>query len=89
MLQDPLIPILDRVREPPVENVSIPGTAIANEQMVCPGCSSPYLRRVRREGFMRKRVYAYFGYFPWECAICRKTFMLRVRGKRTRHHHSE
>lgn len=83
MLQDLQSPAQGSTREQPVQTTStIPGTAAAHEQIICPGCGSEYLRRVRREGFIRKRVYAYFGYFPWECAICRKTFMLRVRGKR-------
>jgi hypothetical protein len=33
---------------------------------------------------LQKKLYPLFGYFPWECAICRQTKMMRVRGKRAR-----
>jgi hypothetical protein len=29
---------------------------------------------------MRKHVYPMFGYYPWECAICRHEYMVRKRG---------
>lgn len=49
------------------------------------GCS---LRRVSRRGFLQKRVYTFFGYYPWECPICRETVFIRkqYQGKR-RHEH--
>jgi hypothetical protein len=35
---------------------------------------------------MQERVYSRFGYYPWECPICRKPTMVRkqyMRKKRT------
>ncbi len=43
------------------------------------------MRRLPRHGFMQKHVYPRFGYYPWECPICRRTMILKKRGHR-RHH---
>lgn len=78
----------DDTRNPAVSSEHIPDSAPAQAGVSCPECGSPYVRRVRREGFLQTRIYSRFGYYPWECAICRKTNMLKVRGKR-RHRSSE
>jgi hypothetical protein len=52
---------------------------------VCPECGSQHLRRLPRQGFLQRKIYASFGYYPWECPICRNSFLLRKRGKRMRH----
>jgi ribosomal protein L37AE/L43A len=46
----------------------------------CPNCNEEQLARIARHGFLRKHVYSVFGYYPWECAICRSEFMIRKRG---------
>lgn len=53
-------------------------------EIACPACGSRRLRRLPRSGFLQKRVYSFFGYYPWECPICRQVRMFRERGKRVR-----
>lgn len=53
----------------------------------CSNCGSHHVFRTARTGFLRERVFPRFGYFPWECRICRAAFLLRMRhttGKRER-----
>jgi hypothetical protein len=30
------------------------------------------MRRLGRQGFLERNIYSYFGYYPWECPICRE-----------------
>lgn len=46
----------------------------------CPNCHQEQLARIARRGFMRQHVYSKFGFYPWECAICRREFLIRKRG---------
>lgn len=46
----------------------------------CPHCRQPHLARIARRGFFRQRVWPIFGLYPWECAICRREFLMRKRG---------
>jgi hypothetical protein len=50
--------------------------------ILCPKCSSPRTHRMERQGFMQQKIYPFFGYFPWECKICRVTFLEKKRNKR-------
>lgn len=59
-------------------------TANGTSEFACPDCGSQHLRRLPRQGFMQKKVYSFFGYYPWECPICRQTKFFKKRGKRTR-----
>jgi hypothetical protein len=45
-------------------------------EMHCRECGSN-LRRLARKGFLQLKVYPFFGYYPWECPVCRKTLMVR------------
>jgi hypothetical protein len=49
----------------------------------CKLCGS-VLRRLKREGFMQQKVYPIFGYYPWECPVCRKPSMVKMRYMRKR-----
>jgi len=49
-------------------------------KLVCPGCGHEQLARIARRGFLRKKVYPLFRFYPWECAMCRKEFLIRKRG---------
>jgi hypothetical protein len=42
------------------------------------------MRRLMRESFLQKRFFPLFGFFPWECPICRKPVLLRKRFLRRR-----
>jgi hypothetical protein len=44
--------------------------------MQCKQCGTP-MRRLPRKGFLQLKFYPFFGYYPWECPICRKVTMLR------------
>jgi hypothetical protein len=37
------------------------------------------MRRVMRESFMQRRVYPLFGYYPWECPLCRTPILFKKR----------
>lgn len=52
--------------------------------MICPKCHSFRIRRIRREGFLRKRLAPIFGYYPWRCSTCGTVQLLKARGKRAR-----
>jgi ssDNA-binding Zn-finger/Zn-ribbon topoisomerase 1 len=49
-------------------------------KLQCPNCRQEQLARISRRGFMRKHFYPMFGYYPWECAICRREYLVRKRG---------
>ena len=51
--------------------------------MQCKKCGSS-LRRVPRNGFMQKKVYTLFGFYPWECPVCRTTTMHKKQLQRRR-----
>ena len=46
----------------------------------CSKCKQDKASRVARVGFLRRRVYSLFGFYPWECGICRSQFLARKRG---------
>ncbi len=50
--------------------------------MICPKCRTGKLKRVEREGFLEENVYAWLGYYPWQCSLCKTRSMVKVRGKR-------
>jgi len=51
-------------------------------EMVCPKCQSSRMHRLRREGFLEKKVVPLFGYFPWRCSDCKAELFLRARNDR-------
>ncbi|HWA93698.1 MAG TPA: hypothetical protein VG844_03785 [Terracidiphilus sp.] len=57
-------------------------------EVYCKQCGGSRMRRLPREGFMQKNIYAIFGYYPWECPVCRVTQYVHLRGKRA-HRESE
>jgi hypothetical protein len=48
----------------------------------CPTCPRAEMRRLNRMGFWERRVLSFFGYYPWECVICRKKRYRRGSGTR-------
>jgi hypothetical protein len=51
---------------------------------VCNRCQGTAFRRVNREGFLQQVVYPYFGFYPWECVMCRRKVYFRDEGRRPR-----
>jgi hypothetical protein len=47
----------------------------------CKHCGN-VLRRLPRISFWQRRIYPLFGYYPWECPICRKLVMLKKQYRR-------
>lgn len=47
-----------------------------NQKVLCDYCGNQ-LRRLARQGFMQKRIYSWFGYYPWECPLCREPMLVR------------
>jgi hypothetical protein len=48
----------------------------------CSICGQPEMRRLNRNGFWERRVLSFFGYYPWECVICRKKRYRKGAGQR-------
>lgn len=42
------------------------------------------MARQAREGFFQKKVFSFFGFYPWECAYCRVHKLMHNRGVRVR-----
>jgi hypothetical protein len=51
--------------------------------MHCKDCGTP-LRRLARKGFLQLKVYPFFGFYPWECPLCRKAMMVKKQYVRKR-----
>jgi DNA-directed RNA polymerase subunit RPC12/RpoP len=51
--------------------------------MKCPNCATD-LRRIPRETFLQRKIYPLFGYYPWECPLCREPIMIKKRYQRRR-----
>lgn len=49
------------------------------QELECPKCHYRDVYRMKRVGFLQIFVYPWFGYFPWECGKCRKTYILKGR----------
>jgi hypothetical protein len=47
-----------------------------NYRVRCDYCGNA-LRRLARQGFLQTKVYSRFGYYPWECPLCREPVMVR------------
>jgi hypothetical protein len=40
------------------------------------------MRRIKREGFLRKIFLPMLGFYPWRCSYCQEEHLLRERGKK-------
>jgi hypothetical protein len=40
------------------------------------------MRRIKREGILRKILLPMLGFYPWRCSYCQEEHLLRVRGKK-------
>lgn len=49
-------------------------------EKLCFKCKSTKFRRVNRMGFLQTTLLPYFGYFPWECVMCRRKTYFRDSG---------
>ena len=67
-----------------MSKLEAPGAEINHAKLRCSQCGGSHLRRLPRKGFMQEKIYALFGYFPWECAHCRRTTMHRLRSRRAK-----
>ncbi|HTW60818.1 MAG TPA: hypothetical protein VMD55_03360 [Terracidiphilus sp.] len=56
--------------------------ADATAKIRCPSCGDGGPRRLERKGFLQEKVYPLFGYYPWLCATCKSTFLMRKRYRR-------
>ena len=52
------------------------------KEKVCTQCRASTFRRVNRMGFMQAVLLPLLGYFPWECAVCRRKTFYRDDGRR-------
>jgi hypothetical protein len=51
------------------------------KEMYCKKCGTS-MRRLSRRGFLQEKIYSLFGYYPWECPLCRKPVMLKKQYQR-------
>jgi ssDNA-binding Zn-finger/Zn-ribbon topoisomerase 1 len=47
----------------------------------CPRCGSKFLKRMARRGFLRRKIYPIFGYYPWLCTGCKGSVLIKNRGE--------
>lgn len=47
-----------------------------NYRVRCEYCGNA-LRRLARQGFLQTKIYSRFGYYPWECPLCREPMMVK------------
>lgn len=47
-----------------------------NYRVRCDYCGNA-LRRLARQGFLQTKIYSRFGYYPWECPLCREPMMVK------------
>ena len=52
--------------------------------MYCTRCGHS-LQRMQRRGFLQKRVYPRFGYYPWHCPYCREPMILKKQHENKKH----
>jgi hypothetical protein len=52
--------------------------------MICTYCKSYRIRRIKREGFLRRKLAPLFGFYPWRCSNCGAVQMLKMRGRPVR-----
>jgi hypothetical protein len=50
----------------------------------CDRCSGKFFRRLNRKGLLERKVLPFLGFFPWECALCRRKVVLRTDGFKPR-----
>ena len=50
--------------------------------MACKECGAGEIVRRKRQTFLERNVYPYFGYYPWICPTCKQKVLLKVRGER-------
>jgi hypothetical protein len=55
--------------------------------ILCPKCYRVGAYRVARKGYLQKKIYVFFGFYPWECIFCRLTSLVRKRGVRKHRKH--
>ena len=54
----------------------------ARAEVQCPGCGSGHPHRLERQGFLQKKIFPKFGYYPWMCGTCKMNFLTRKRYRR-------
>jgi DNA-directed RNA polymerase subunit RPC12/RpoP len=47
-----------------------------NSRVRCDYCGNA-LRRLARQGFLQKKVFSKFGFYPWECPLCREPMLVK------------
>lgn len=53
-------------------------------KLYCSICGGTHLYRLQRKGFLEKRIYPLFGYFPWHCLACKEDRYIKLRNVKRR-----
>ncbi len=56
---------------------------VLSKKRICGQCGSTGLRRVNRHGYLQRVIWPIFGFYPWECVMCRGRRYLRDEGRRS------
>ncbi|HEY3628107.1 MAG TPA: hypothetical protein VGL00_17595, partial [Terracidiphilus sp.] len=59
-----------------------PSMTTGTHRLICPKCKRSAMRRVGRHGFLEKKIFPLFGFYPWECGSCRIVKLFKNRGSR-------
>jgi predicted RNA-binding Zn-ribbon protein involved in translation (DUF1610 family) len=58
--------------------------AAKKDSVYCPDCGCDKVYRIQRTGFLRRRIFPIFGFYPWVCKDCGREALLRKRNRRRR-----
>jgi hypothetical protein len=62
------------------DEVESPTARVAERSTVhCPTCNAGHPYRIKRRGWIRRKFLPFFGYYPWFCPLCKKSFVMRRR----------
>jgi len=56
----------------------------SSNQVICLKCGGGIAIRINRSGFLQRKVFSHFGFYPWKCGACGRIFLVRRRGDRPR-----
>jgi predicted RNA-binding Zn-ribbon protein involved in translation (DUF1610 family) len=56
----------------------------SGDLVYCPACGGDRMYRLERKGILQKKMFPFFGFYPWQCKECGAEALLRKRKRRRR-----